>query len=557
MQSEQIKLLIAGSLGPVVSYYGVSIPEGLQYVVELPRGDQHGDWATNVAFQLSRYVKRKPLEVAEKVRDSINERLAADPTFTLAIKKIEVEGPGFINFFLAEISVALLLLKIKDEDSRYGATDFGKGKKVLLEYVSANPTGPLTIAHGRQACLGDALARILKITGFTVHREYYLNDTGRQIETLGRSAWLRYLELLGVTIAFPEEGYQGAYIKDLAREVLEKEGERFKNAPEKEAIAFFSVYAADEIMKGIRRDLEDLRVTFDNYFSEKKLRESGAIEKTIDILRAKGLVFESEGALWFKSTEFKDDKDRVLRKSTGDYTYLAPDIAYHQQKFTRGFEMLVNLWGPDHHGYVPRMKAAVQALGGSEEALKVLLVQLTTLFRKGVPVRMSTRAGEFVTLRELMDEVGADATRVFFLLRRVESLLDFDLDLAKEKTQENPVYYLQYAHARICSIVEYGGVKVDKDVRLDLLKEKEEFDLIKELAHYPATLQAAASGLEPYRVLDFLREVATRFHKFYTLHRVVTDDRELTKARLLLVDCVRIVLRNGLELIGVSQPAKM
>jgi len=557
MRQSEIKSLIDSSLCEIANFYGAALPAAFDYSVELPRSEAHGDWATNVALKLSRYAKKKPQEIAEQVRKTLLERLAADPETGRAIKKIEVEGPGFINFFLAETSVALLLLKIKDEDARYGATDFGKGKKVLLEYVSANPTGPLTIAHGRQACLGDALARILKITGFTVHREYYLNDTGRQIETLGRSAWLRYLELLGAKIEFPEEGYQGAYIKDLAREVLEKEGERFKSAPEKEAIAFFSVYAADEIMKGIRRDLEELRVVFDNYFSEKKLRESGAIETTIDTLRAKGLVFDSEGALWFKSTEYKDDKDRVLRKSTGDYTYLAPDIAYHQQKFTRGFEMLVNLWGPDHHGYVPRMKAAVQALGGSEEALKVLLVQLTTLFRKGVPVRMSTRAGEFVTLRELMDEVGVDATRVFFLLRRVESLLDFDLDLAKEKTQENPVYYLQYAHARICSIVEYGGVKVDKDVRLEVLKEKEEFDLIKELAHYPSTLQAAASGLEPYRVVDYLREVATRFHKFYTLHRVVTDDRELTKARLLLVDCVRIVLRNGLELIGVSQPVKM
>lgn len=557
MQQSEIKALIDTCLCDIALFYGAALPEAFDYSVELPRSEAHGDWATNVALKLSRYAKKKPQEIAEQVRKTLLDRLAADPATGRAIKKIEVEGPGFINFFLAETSVAPLLLKIKDEDARYGATDFGKGKKVLLEYVSANPTGPLTIAHGRQACLGDALARILKITGFTVHREYYLNDTGRQIETLGRSAWLRYLELLGAKIEFPEEGYQGAYIKDLAREVLEKEGERFKNAPEKEAIAFFSVYAADEIMKGIRRDLEELRVVFDNYFSEKKLRESGAIETTIDTLRAKGLVFDSEGALWFKSTEYKDDKDRVLRKSTGDYTYLAPDIAYHQQKFKRGFEMLVNLWGPDHHGYVPRMKAAVQALGGSEEALKVLLVQLTTLFRKGVPVRMSTRAGEFVTLRELMDEVGVDATRVFFLLRRVESLLDFDLDLAKEKTQENPVYYLQYAHARICSIVEYGGVKVDKDVRLEVLKEKEEFDLIKELAHYPSTLQAAASGLEPYRVVDYLREVATRFHKFYTLHRVVTDDRELTKARLLLVDCVRIVLRNGLELIGVSQPVKM
>ncbi len=557
MQQSEIKVLIDSSLCDIASHYGVALPANFDYVVELPRSEAHGDWATNVALQLSRHVKKNPREIAEQVRKAILERLAGDPQMSRVIKKMGVEGPGFINFFLADTSVAPLLLKIKEQDTRYGGSDFGKGRKVLLEYVSANPTGPLTIAHGRQACLGDALARILTMTGFFVYREYYLNDTGRQIETLGRSTWLRYLELLGVKIAFPEEGYQGAYIRDLARQVFEKEGEKFKNMPEKEAVEFFANFAADEIMKDIRKDLDELRVEFDHYFSEKALRTSGQIEKTIEILRQKGFVFESEGAMWFQSTAFKDDKDRVLRKSTGDYTYLAPDIAYHQDKFRRGFEMLVNLWGPDHHGYVPRMKAAVEALGGSEEALKVLLVQLTTLYRKGVPVRMSTRAGEFVTLRELMNEVGVDATRVFFLLRRVESLLDFDLDLAKEKTQENPVYYLQYAHARIASILEYGGREVNKEVRLELLKEKEELDLIKELEHFPQTLQAAASGFEPYRVLDYLREVATRFHKFYTLHRVVTDDRELTRARLLLVDCVRMVLRNGLEVLGVSQPAKM
>ena len=556
MKSE-IKGLIDSSLTKIASRYSVALAPDFSYDLEAPRSKEHGDLATNLALKLSRLVNEKPRDVALAVKKVLTETIEKDPRLSQSIKKMEIEGPGFLNFFLTETSITPLLLEIQSLDRKYGASNFSAKKKVILEYVSANPTGPLTIAHGRQACIGDALARILDMTGHSVFREYYLNDTGRQIEILGKSTWLRYLELLGVKIQFPEDGYQGDYIKDLARKVFESEGERFKNEDEKKAIEFFSDFSAQEIMKDIREDLKVLRVNFDNYYSEKQLRASGRIEKTIKVLREKNLVFEAEGALWFQSTAFRDDKDRVLKKSTGEYTYLAPDIAYHQDKFERGFEMIINLWGPDHHGYIPRMKAAVQALSGKEEALKVLIVQLTTLYRKGQPVRMSTRAGEFATLKELMDEVGVDATRIFFLLRRVESLLDFDLDLAKEKSQENPVYYLQYAHARIASILEYAQVSVKQDVDLALLKAKEEFELMKQLENFPQVLAAAAKGLEPYRVVEYLRELATSFHKFYTLHRVVTEDQALTAARLLLVDCVRIVLRNGLEALGVSQPTKM
>jgi arginyl-tRNA synthetase len=553
----RIKSLIDAALPEIASRYAVTLPSGFTYEIELPKSKEHGDLAANVALKLSRVVRRKPAEVAGEIKEILAGKIAGEPALAGSIKKMEVEGPGFLNFFLTHSVLHPILLEIQEKNALYGASGHGKGEKVLVEYVSANPTGPLTIAHGRQACIGDALARILKAAGYAVSREYYLNDTGRQIEILGRSAWLRYQEHFGLRVEFPEEGYQGDYIRDLARLAAAKIGDRYKSAPEKEAIAFFSDFAAAEIMNGIRKDLADLRVEFDCYYSEKKLRESGKIEETLDLLRGKGLVFEAEGAVWFKSTAFGDDKDRVVRKSTGEYTYLAPDIAYHQEKFRRGYEWLINLWGPDHHGYIPRMKAAVQALGGDKDSMDVLIVQLTTLFRQGQPVRMSTRAGEFVTLRELMDEVGVDATRMFFILRRVESLLDFDLDLAKAQSQENPVYYLQYAHARISSILAYGGVPVTLQVDLELLRENEEIDLMKHLQQYPDILIAAATGQEPYRVVDYLRDLATTFHKFYANHRVVTDNAELTRARLLLVDCVRIVLRNGLEVIGVSQPAKM
>lgn len=556
MKSE-IKSLIDSSLSDIVSLYSVSLPPDFDYDLEVPRDQEHGDLATNLALKLSRLVRRKPFDVAGDIKKILVQKIHKVPALDQSIKKMQVEGPGFLNFFLTQSAVTPLLFEIQSKDKGYGESSFGTSKKVLLEYVSANPTGPLTIAHGRQAVIGDVLARIFKMTGYSVFREYYLNDTGRQIEILGRSVWLRYKELLGLEIHFPEEGYQGEYILEMARKARDQVGARYQETEEHKSIEFFSEFAATEIMGEIKRDLQDLRVSFDHYFSEKELRGGKQIEKLLEVLRQKELVFESEGALWFKSTRFGDDKDRVLKKSTGDYTYLAPDITYHQDKFNRGFEWLINLWGPDHHGYVPRMKAAVQALGKPEESLKVLIVQLTTLYRKGQPVRMSTRAGEFVTLKELVTEVGVDAARLFFLLRRVESLLDFDLDLAKEKSQDNPVYYLQYAHARISSILSYAGTPVPKDADLSLLKEKEEFDLMKELENFPQALIAAATTLEPYRVVEYLRDLATKFHKFYTLHRVVTDDQELTRARLLLVESVRIVLRNGLEVLGISQPTKM
>jgi arginyl-tRNA synthetase len=428
----------------------------------------------------------------------------------------------------------------------------------------------LTIAHGRQAAVGDCLARILRFTGHTVHCEYYLNDAGRQMNMLAQSVWVRYNELLGMEIPFPEDGYQGDYVRDIARDIIEKEKkDGLLRDPEEKAVEFCGLYAVKYLMRSIEEDLAKMQVHFDSYFSEKTLYAKNAVEHALGVLRQKGYLYESEGALWFRSTDLGDDKDRVVKKSTGEYTYLAPDIAYHLSKYERGYNMLVNFWGPDHHGYIPRLKAACRVLGYPPEAIHIGTVQLTTLFRKGQPVRMSTRAGEFVTLKELYEEVGVDATRFFFVMRRQESHLDFDLDLAKEQSQENPVYYLQYAHARIASLLKFAETGVTAPppvagsrpkagkVDLKLLATAEEAELIGCLSQFRDYLIQASRSMEPYRLADYLRQAAACFHKFYSHHRVVTEDQELTRARLLLADAARIVLRNGLELLGISQPETM
>ncbi len=530
---------------------GLTLPDDFLIELDLSRDPSRGDLSSPVPFRLARLVKEKPTVIAEELLQ----------TYENEIKKVasrsEVAGGGFLNFFVASSQLAEVLLKIQRTDNNFGKSEFGKKKKVLIEFVSANPTGPLTIAHGRQAVIGDALARIFKMTGFDVTKEYYLNDSGRQIDLLGESLWVRYQELFGKKAAIPEEGYQGEYLKEIAERLRKKKGDILLKKDPKEILPECSQFAATEILEGIKEDLKVIRVEFDSYLSEGSIRQKKWVEKVIDLLKKKNLVYEKEGALWFRSTDFGDDKDRVLRKSTGEYTYLAPDIAYHWLKFDRKFERLINLWGPDHHGYVARLKAACQALGHDPKQVTVLIVQLATLYRQGQPVRMSTRAGEFVTLRELFEEVGPDATRVFFLLRRVESHLDFDLDLAKKESDENPVYYFQYAYARISSILSFSKRSLNLKANLERLSAPEEKELIKKLEEYPEILIAAAEGLEPYRIVEYLRELAAQFHKFYAMHRVVTEDEELTAARLLLADCVRIVLRNGLETLGVSHPEKM
>ena len=533
------------------------LPPDLQPELVPGRDPSHGDYSTSIAFKLAGRVKEKPAVIAAELLEIIAKEIEKQSEGKKAAARWELAGGGFINFFVSSSRRGEVLREILTQDTRFGSSDLGKGKKVLIEFVSANPTGPLTIAHGRQAVIGDALARILKATGHGVTKEYYLNDCGRQIELLGESQWVRYQEQFGVKNEIPEEGYQGKYLINSAGLLGRQKGDSLLKKPPAEAVEECKRFAVEKILEGIKKDLQEIRVEFESFVSEESIRGKKLVERALELLRSKDVVYENEGALWFRSTKFGDDKDRVLRKSTGDYTYLAPDIAYHWTKFERKFEWLVNLWGPDHHGYIPRLKAACEALGYDPKQLTILIVQLVTLYRKGEPVRMSTRAGEFVTLRELFEEVGVDATRFFFLLRRVESHLDFDLDLAKTRSDENPVYYLQYAHARISSILKFAHRKVNPKAEVDRLGASEEIELIKKLADYPAVLIQSAQALEPHRVVDYLRELAAQFHKFYALHRVVTEDEELTRARLLLADGIRIVIRNGLSALGVSAPETM
>ncbi|MFA5158984.1 MAG: arginine--tRNA ligase [Candidatus Omnitrophota bacterium] len=530
------------------------LPNGFSYDLHPPKDSQHGDLSCNIAFKLAKVTHEKPALIAATTMGLIQGKLGKDSS----IEKMVLAGGGFINFYLKKEDLGAVLLEIHKQDKNYGKSEFGKGKKAILEFVSANPTGPLTIAHGRQAAIGDCLARILKFTGHTVHSEYYLNDAGRQMRMLAQSVWARYNELLGMEMPFPEEGYKGDYVREIARDIIEKEKkDSLLKEPEEKAVEYCGLYAVKYLMGSIEEDLARMRVHFDHYFSEKTLYAKNEVEHALKVLKEKGYLYENEGALWFRSTDFGDDKDRVVKKSTGEYTYLAPDIAYHLSKYERGYNMLVNFWGPDHHGYIPRLKAACRALGYSPEAIHIGIIQLTTLFRKGQPVRMSTRAGEFVTLRELYEEVGVDATRFFFVMRRQESHLDFDLDLAKEQSQENPVFYLQYAHARIASLSKYAEQGITTKVDLKLLTTPEEAELIGCLSQFSDYLIQASRSTEPYRLADYLRQVAACFHKFYSHHRVVTENKELTKARLLLADATRIVLRNGLELLGISQPESM
>ncbi|MDD5084549.1 MAG: arginine--tRNA ligase [Candidatus Omnitrophica bacterium] len=551
----KVEKLISSTLGEICLALKAELPKDFSFEIDIPRNPGHGDLAVNLAFKLSKIVRRNPLEIAQSCATILRRRLNESPEFTDAFRAIEIEAPGFINFFFEPAGLADSLIEIKRSEKTYGSSKPAVKKKVIVEYVSANPTGPLTIAHGRQAALGDSLARIFSFAGYDVYSEFYLNDLGRQIEILGKSVYARYAELCGGKAVFPEDGYKGEYVMELAEELKAKHGKSLLDR--EDAVSFCADWAAKTILNGIKLDLASVDAHFDNFFSEKSLRQSGKIEKVLDLLKKKDLIYESEGAVWFRSTKLGDDKDRVVRKSTGDYTYLAPDIAYHKDKFDRGYEVIVNLWGPDHHGYVPRLKAACEALGFEKDDIHILIVQLTTLYRKGEPVRMSTRAGEFVTLRELLDEVGPDATRFFFLMRKTDSHLDFDLELAKQKSMDNPVYYLQYAHARISSIVRHSEMALTDKADTNLIREKEELVLVKKLNDFPHIVKQAADSLEPYRVIDYLRDLAATFHQYYHIHRVVTKDEALTRSRLLLIDCVRIVLRNGLMLLGVSQPEKM
>lgn len=514
--------------------------------LDLPTDSRFGDLATNVALQLSKAKKAAPQELAAKLIEKIKQHSIKSPAAGY-VKEIRIEGAGFINFYLENKYFYEQLKAILAEKDNALRRNIGKGRKVLLEFVSANPTGPLSVAHARQAAVGDVLANIFDFMGFRAEREYYLNDEGNQINILGESVALRIKELAGEKIEFPENYYQGEYIYDIAKEA-QGSGHRAQGLGD---------FAAEYILKIIKKELDDFGVKFNTWYSQKELGKSDKIEKALEFLREKGFLYDEGGAVWFKSTAFGDDKDRVVVKSDKSYTYLAPDIAYHRDKYGRGFDLLINIWGPDHHGYVSRLKASIEALGHSAESLSVIIVQLATISREGKPLHMSTRKGQYITMREVLDEVGCDATRFFFLMRRTSSHLDFDLEVAKKHTPENPVYYVQYAHARICSILRAGGVKSKKAQDLSVLKEKEELDLIKKALQFGDILNICAATQDPYRLTVYLQELSEAFHKFYDLHRVLGVEDALTQARLGLIEAVKIVIAAGLELLGVSKPEKM
>lgn len=525
--------------------------------LEPPRDKRFGDLATNMAFTLSKKAGKNPRQIAQEVERRLGElgdrRLA----------KVETAGPGFLNFTLAPSFWQQGVLEILDQGEAYGHTDLGKGRKVQVEFVSANPTGPLHIGHGRGAALGDSLARILRFMGHDVTTEYYLNDAGRQMRLLGASVLARYLELLGRDAAFPEDGYKGDYIRDVARNLRDRDGDRVAGLPEQEALDVAREYAMERILAGIRQDLLDFRVVHQVWFSESSLIRDGAVERTLERLRTDGLAYEQDGALWFASTRHGDDKDRVLRKSDGSLTYLASDIAYHADKFGRGFDLVVDIWGADHHGYVGRMKAAAQALGRDPENLQCILVQLVNLLRAGEQIAMSTRAGEFETLADVCAEVGPDAARFIFLSRKSDSHLDFDLELVKRQTMDNPVYYVQYAHARIHSLLAKAGEAGVVPVRptpeiLALLDGEADLDLLKALDLFGDVLVSAAATLSPHHLSHYLLDLAGKLHRYYTTHPVLAaGSPELVQARLALCRAVAQVLRNGLGLLGVQAPEKM
>jgi arginyl-tRNA synthetase len=524
----------------------------LNFIIEIPREEGFGDYSTNVAFILAPHLRKKPIDIARQLVESMKGNESCE--------SVSVAGPGFINFSLKDDLWQEMLQKMASEGIGLLYPDVGSSRNVLIEFVSANPTGPLHIGHGRGAAVGDVLANLLKKTGHNVGREYYINDAGRQIRTLGRSTYLRLRELKGDTVEYPPDLYQGDYVREIARKVIDE------STPvpdgEEQAVEFLASYASNLIMDGIKRDLGDFGVDFDRYFLESTLYESGIVDETLNILKERGIAYEHDGALWFKTSLYEKDEDRVLIKSDGQKTYFTSDIAYHLDKYKRSFDTLVDIWGSDHHGYIPRLRACVQALGRNKDDLRFLLIQFVTLIKDGKPVGMSTRSGEFTTLREVMDEVGRDACRFFFLMRKSDAHLEFDLDLAKRTSNENPVYYVQYAHARIESIfrnAREAGIDTEKlgDANCALLTVKEELDLIRWITRYNTVLEGSARNLEPHRVTFYLMELVGRFHSYYNKTRVLGNDIPLVRARLLLLAALRDVIRDGLGLIGVSAPVKM
>jgi arginyl-tRNA synthetase len=522
--------------------------------VEVPPHDDFGDLSTPVAMSLSKILKKPPKKIAEELVSHITERTV--------LERVDIAGPGFINVTFTKGYLYVGMKNILESGSGFLRENIGQGRRVQIEFISANPTGPLHLGHGRGGATGEALANLLVAAGFQVEREYYINDAGKQIRLLGHSVFARYQQLLGVEYPAPEEGYKGGYIEDIAHEIVFKVGSNYIQKRFDDSADFFIDYSYKRILAGIKEDLNVFGIVFDSWQSERELFQRSQVSKALDDLRSRGFIYEKEQATWFRATAFGDDKDRVIIKQDGEYTYFTSDIAYHRKKIENNYDELIDIWGADHHGYIPRMQAVIQALGYPKEKLKVLLVQMVSLLRGGKPVQMSKRAGEFVTLREVIEEVGADTTKFIFLTRRPDSHLEFDLEVAKAQSSENPVFYVQYAHARINSIFAHArekGIPTDKlsDADLSLLSNSEERSIIKKLLIYPMIFEGAVKAHEPHRITFYIQELSSIFHPYYNKCRIVTDDVALSMARLALCEAIRIVLRDGLEILGISAPERM
>lgn len=580
---DQLQDLIKKCIQDLISK-GILIEMPPNVRLDHTKDNSHGDYATNIALMLSKQAKMKPVDLAKIIVDQLEE--------SSFINKIEIAGPGFINFFISDESSSSVVSEIIDQGALYGSSEIGQGKKVLLEYVSANPTGPLHVGHGRGAAYGATISNLLRAVGFKVDNEYYVNDAGRQMDILAVSIYLRYLSLCGENLRFPDNGYQGQYIKDIAQVIYDSSGEEFykkldlifanvskdgseggdkeshidgliENSKSILGDSFRAIFQVgiESILGGIKSDLSEFGVVFEKWFSEQSLIDTGLSESCISKLKESQKVYEKDGALWFKTTNYGDEKDRVVVRDNGNHTYFASDIAYHFDKFERGYDKIINVWGADHHGYISRVKASIDALGHSPDKLEILLVQFANLYRGGSKVQMSTRSGSFVTLEDLRKEVGNDAARFFYILRKSEQHMDFDLDLAKSKTNENPVYYIQYAHARICSVFRQANEKemeVDhSQANLSLLTEGIEKNIIKELSRYKSVLESSAMQYEPHQLAYYLRDLSTHFHSYYNACKFIVEDKQLTQARLSLIHATRQILINGLSILGVSAPESM
>ncbi|WP_353419366.1 arginine--tRNA ligase [Staphylococcus delphini] len=526
-----------------------SIPE---IKIEIPKDTKNGDYATNIAMVLTKLAKRNPREIAQLIVDHLDTEAAH-------VKKIDIAGPGFINFYLDSSYLNAVIDQALEQDTQFGRVAESKNEKILVEYVSANPTGDLHIGHARNAAVGDTLCNILDAAGYDVTREYYINDAGNQITNLAKSIEARYLQHLGQEAEMPADGYHGQDIKNIGADLAEKQP-NLMDLSDDERLKTFRQLGVDYEMAKLKQDLADFNIHFDNWFSETSLYEKGEIKAVLERMKDNGYTYDQDGATWLRTTDFKDDKDRVLIKKDGTYTYFLPDIAYHYDKFQRGNDKLINLFGADHHGYINRLKASLETFGVDSDRLEIQIMQMVRLMQDGEEVKMSKRTGNAITLREIMDEVGIDAARYFLTMRSADTHFDFDMALAKEQSQDNPVYYAQYAHARICSILrqaEAQGYQVEKGADYQTITNDKAIELLKKVAEFEPMIEGAAEARAPHRVTNYIQDLAAHFHKFYNAEKVLTEDQAKTKAHLALIDAVRITLRNALQLVGVTAPEQM